>query len=165
MKRKLLGSGIVLLLLAANFSICLADEDTGDRDRTYAVRTECVPAGPEETYVYKNDHGKFVLNKDDAGGTAEYRWQGQGREHRDTLEFVGRTVVRDGTIGTDADVDGWLYKGTDGSGNEWWLFFGEKKLRGCRHSAPNHYPIYYSFQDPSEEKFKRWLTRSGTLRL
>ena len=166
------------LLAAANIASA-QEEDLSNPEATYALKShQYAPGGPPETYIYKstgdrnssdrfrNTFGKFVIGPDKDDGKATFWWKGKGpasdpnNQHSDKLTYVGRVQVKDPRNDTEAEVDGWLYEATDSTGNKWWLVFGEDKLR----NRP-YYPVYYSFSKPTDDKFKRWLTYSGTSRL
>lgn len=172
--------GIFLMTCASSVSVLADQEEFSKAEVRYVLENvvKVVPNGPPETYVYKSDgdrnssdprrntFGKFVIGPGENGGTANYWWRGKGptsnpdSQHYDSLEFKKNVLVRDQRGDTEPEVSGWLYEATDSSGNKWWLVFGEDRVRGR-----SYYPVYYSFSDPSENNFKRWLTFSGTSRL
>lgn len=173
----------VTLLLVSSLALELEaysqDENLDNPDQHYQLKSNnYVPGGPPETYVYKsggdrtstdrfkNTFGKFVIGPNMDDGKATYWWKGSGppsnptNQHSDTLKYLGRTTMKDTRPDVGGEADGWLYEATDASGKKWWIFFGEDKLNNIQ-----RYPIYYSFEEPDQNKFKRWLTYSGTSRL
>ena len=113
--------------------------------------------GPLSEYVYKNDDGVFDLEVGGAG-TAKYRWK-DGRVYSDVVKFV-----REATFYTeDESHKGWIYE-CSGGGSTWWLFFGATTM-GKDEKNDDLFPLYFSQEDPSKNKFDRWRTQSGTVRL
>lgn len=113
--------------------------------------------GPLSEYIYKNDDGVFELEVGGMG-TAKYRWK-DGKVYSDVIKFV-----REATFYTEEESHkGWIYEAS-GDGNTWWLFFGSTPMGKDEHSQ-DLFPLYYSQEDPTKNKFDRWRTQSGTQRL
>lgn len=113
--------------------------------------------GPNGYFLYKNDDGVFEIDPS-LNGSAKYRWK-DGQAYIDNMRFV-----REATFYTDDESHkGWIYEAT-GNGVTWWLFFGATPM-GKDEQNEDLFPLYFSQEDPTKNKFDRWRTRSGTTRL
>ncbi len=123
--------------------------------------------GPNSTYVYKNNDGVFELNSD-GHGTAMYRWRDQRAMDARGIGYLTYTdslsFLREATFYTDEEPHkGWIYEAR-GGGNTWYLFFGSTPM-GKDEVGDDLYPLYFSFDEPTKNRFDRWRTNSGTSRL
>jgi len=173
----------VSVVLASDCSFAQR-EDVSHPEVMYSLKTASgnnqtvALGGPSEILTYKStgDHhsddqfdntfGKFVIGPGKKEGNAKYWWRGKGpasnpnSQHNDKLKYVNRVDVEDTRPETASIVSGWLYEATDAAGDKFWLVFGEDKVQGLP-----FYPVYYSTVPPPNNKFRRWLTYSGTRRL
>ena len=158
---KLCGLLTVAVLVFCSSGKVMAQEDVKEKG-TYYMTVNSVPGGPKEKFAYDNADGSFIIGPKTDDGQAVYNWHGDPEDkHTDKLEFVNRADIK---VGNRTD-SGWIYKASDGTGNEMHWFFSEKPIPNFKLNGKEVYAIYYTFKkDPKDADFHRYLTQGGTKR-